>query len=181
MKKTGGLLPGWILLTLSWGCASGVAPITLYGGPPRPPAEISVIRIVKTHPRYGHPTLNVRKITRLEDPWGVVFEVTPGSGWQIPGHFAGPPDTQRGPRQGDPRDYPSEFRLLPGLYQVDFRYVPATDRWGWTHGQEETSTVRLTCTAGMVHLLEGILREDGQGFVLDMRQEGAGAGGVSPR
>lgn len=180
MKRIGRLPTCWILLSLSWGCASGVGPITLYEGAPRPPGEISVIRIVKTHPRWGHPTLNVRKITRMDDPTGVVFEVTPRSGWQIPGHFAGPPDTQQGPRQGDPQDFPSEFRVLPGIYQVDFLYVPVADRWGWIHGQEEMSTVRLSCTPGVAYLLEGILREDGQGFLLDMREEPAAPGGRRP-
>jgi len=177
MGRVRHLLYSCALLGLSVGCGgSAVAPLLLYEGAPRPTGQISIIRIVKTNPKRGHPTLNVRKITRLDAPSMVVFQASQAEGWQIPAHFAGPPDNRRQGHQGNPRDLPSEFRVEPGTYQIDFLYVPAVDRWGWTHVNRDITTARLVCQPGMAYVLEGKLLEDGNGWFLSTLEEKSGVG-----
>lgn len=182
MKKASQTLLACVIGGLLAGCRTGGEPLILYEGAVRPLGEVSIIRIVRTHPRWGHPTLNVRRVTRLDPPAHVAFEASEAAGWQIPSHFAGPPDNSRQSRQGNPRDYPDEFRVLPGTYQIDFLHVPAVDRWGWTHVPPGMSTHRLTCVGGVTYFLEGELLEDGDAWLLHTSEEktrdaGVGASG----
>jgi len=124
--------------------------------------------------------VDVRKITRLDFPSGIVFQASESAGWQIPSHFMGPPDDGRQTRSGDPGELPTEFHLAPGTYQIDFLYVPAVDHWGWTHVTRVLSTVRLTCGPGFAYLLEGRYLEEGGGWTLITLEEAKGAGGAIP-
>ncbi len=172
MMRARPLIVVCMVLSFPAGCRSpGRDPLILYGESVRPAPEISVIRIARTSPRRGHPTLDVRKITRLDLPSRIVFQVSESAGWQIPSHFAGPPDQGRQSSTHDPRDLPEEFHLAPGTYQIDFLYVPVIDRWGWTHKSEKLSTVRLTCEAGFSYLLEGTYVEGGSGWILKTSAE----------
>jgi len=176
MMRAHRLIVVCLVLSFPAACRSpGGDPLILYGGAVRPPAEISVIRIARTSPLRGHPTLDVRKITRLDLPSRIIFQVNENTGWQIPSHFAGPPDPGRRSSTRDPRDLPEEFHLVPGTYQIDFLYVPVIDRWGWTHTSEKLSTVRLSCEPGFSYLLEGTYLEGGGGWILKTSPEPYGA------
>jgi hypothetical protein len=69
-----------LLLLFSSACRTvvGAPPLILYGGPPRPPEEIAVVQIVRTHPRWGHPTVDVRKISRIDEGLSLMFQATQG-------------------------------------------------------------------------------------------------------
>lgn len=166
-----------LILALCSNCGggAGVGPVILHSGAPRPSDEISVIQVVKTHPKRGHPTINIRKITQTGDSARVLFQAQQGSGWRVPDHFGG--SLQEGPktpRLGNVRDLPDHFEVLPGSYRIDFFYVPAVDRLGWTHKPTTENTIWLECRAGYVYLLKGGLREDGNGWVLTSTERSSG-------
>ena len=143
-------------------------------GTPNSREDISVIQVVKTHPRRGHATINIRKITLIGDSARVLFQAQQGSGWRIPDHFGGMPEGHQQAGQGNVRDLPYHFEVLPGNYQIDYLYVPAADKWGWTHRPSAESTISLDCEAGRVYLLEGKLREDGNGWLLNSTERSGG-------
>lgn len=182
MKATGYTAVIVTLLAMVSACAgsSGPGPIHLYPGPAKNADDVSIIRVVKSHPSRGHPTIDIRKITELSDSMVVVFQALAGNrGFAVPAHFGGLPDPgQKG--GGNPKDLPSEFHLPPGSYRIEYLYVPAVDRFGWTHRNRLTHTTDVICVAGNTYILEGKLHPDGGAWSLwtgveeTRRDEGGG-------
>ncbi|MFC1574728.1 hypothetical protein ACFL3Z_01470 [Gemmatimonadota bacterium] len=168
MREVPPLLLAFLTLALNSGCRSVDVggPVILYDGAPKPREEIAVIEVVKTRPTWGHPTINIREITRMEAGLVVVFRAEQGDAWSPLDHFGGLPDTQRQAQQGDVRSVPDHFEVLPGSYRIVFLYVPVTDKWGWTHRPSGESTTWLDCRAGYRYLLKGDLNETNDGWVL---------------
>lgn len=158
-----------LLVALNSSClgVTEVVPVPLYGGAPKPASEISGIKIVKTHPTRGHPTLIILKITRLGDSTAVVFQAPRSSSWAPPDHFGGPPPTAPHASLGTSGDPLAHVEVLPGSYQIVFLYAPVPDKWGWTHQSTVERTTVLDCRAGYTYLLEGKLLEGDNGWLLD--------------
>jgi hypothetical protein len=152
-------------------------PILLYPAPLRSPDEISVIEVVRTRPDGGHATINVQEITRVADSTEVVYQARGGVPWSPPEHFGGPPVTQPSKPSKDPREIPFHFELLPGRYRVEFLYVPALDKNGWTHRPSGESTAWVDCRPGFTYRLEGKLRGDSDGWVLAIDEVPTAGGG----
>lgn len=176
MRAARGICLPLLTSALCWSCSggAGVGSVILHSGTPKTREEISVIQVVKTHPRWGHATINIRRITRVGDSARVLFQAKQGSGWRIPDHFGGMPEGSQQASQGNVKDLPDHFEVLPGSYRIDYLYVPAADKWGWTHKSADESTIWLDCRAGRVYLLEGKLREDGDGWILDSIERSVG-------
>jgi hypothetical protein len=151
-------------------------PVALYGGAPRTSSEVSVIEVVRSRSGGDHPTILVRRITRLGTEPQVLFEAESASDWAIPGHFGGPPEIRRGGGPGEARNLPDRFQVLPGAYQLDFLYAPSLDRWGWKHVSTEESRTRLECRPGYVYRLEGGFRGEARGWTLSTQEVRAGGG-----
>lgn len=158
-----GLLP---MVIASCATDQTVAPLILYPGPTKPTEEIAVLQVARSSEAKGAPTLNIRRITRLEPDPGVLYRVEAGVAWTPPGHFGGLQGTQSQRPTGDPSSLPDRFELSPGTYQVEFLYVPLLGRWGETHRPQDGSAVRLECEAGRIYLLKGSLDPAGQRFFL---------------
>ena len=155
-----------ILLLISWGCASVDTgpPILLYEGPPRPMGEISVIEVEGAG--EGHASIYVVEITRVGATSEVIFQSRDQTAWEIPSHFGGPPGSRPGGGGASSGSAPGSFVVLPGSYQIDFRYAPAVDRWGWKHINSEENTTWVDCRPGFTYILEGKLREGNAGWIL---------------
>lgn len=165
------------LLALAFciGCVGGrdVAPVILYGTTPRSPEEIAVIRIVGKR----HPTIHIRKMSRVGANLETVYEIRSDRAWAPLEHFGGLQATQREAPREDVQAIPDEFQVLPGMYRVDFSYVPVVDRWGWTHRPAEDASTWLDCQAGRVYLLEGRMEESESRWSLVKLVLVAGEGG----
>lgn len=170
------------ILALASGCGgpAGPGPILLYGGPPLPSSEIAVIRVVKTHPKRGHPTLNIRKVTRMGDSAVVVFQAQEGRGWAVPSHFGGLPDPGQRSSRVNSKGLPDQFEVPPGSYQIEFLYVQAVDHLGWTHKRTTTDLTWLICRPGSTYSLEGGLMEDGEGWLLTVTENPTGGAETPP-
>lgn len=163
------------------GCGSAPPPVLLYDGPPRPPGEIAILEVVRSRGGHGPPTVDVRRITRLSSPQQVVFQGTVGGGWSIPGHFAGPQDSQGSAGRAREGDIPDRFELPPGDYRIDILFTPALDRLGWRHTNSEMRSTTLVCGAGRRYLLEGRYVEGGAGWVLSALEAESGGSAPDPR
>ncbi len=172
-KKTLGSFPLFLGLALMAGCRTvqPPQPVILYPGEPRPSSEVCVIDVVKTQPKNGHATIEIREITRMGTNPEIFYSIRPGTNWAPPSHFLGPTPTQHsGPRK-DPYSIPVHFEVVPGSYQVDFLYVPVPDRFGWTHRPAGEHTTRLDCRSGHTYHLKGQIRDDRTGWVLSVTEE----------
>ena len=169
MRRTLRPFPALLAMACCLGCggAGEVTPVVLYPGPPRPPGQISGIRVVKTHSDRGDPTIIIRRITRVGDSTEVVFNAQEGGSWTPPNHFGGPPPTVQYASAGSPGEALIRAELLPGTYQIDYLYAPAVDRWGWTHQSRVGRTTRLDCREGYTYLLRGRLIESEEVWILD--------------
>ena len=165
MRKALFLRSAVLITTLCSGCVAGrsVAPIILYAGPPMPPDDISVIRVVGKN----HPSLQIRTLSRVGTSLEPVYQARTGqSAWAPPDHFGGLQATQQQTPEEDLSAIPDEFHVLPGTYRVEFSYVPVVDRWGWTHKPSGESVTWLECEAGHIYFLEGRMNEGGEGLSL---------------
>jgi hypothetical protein len=173
MRGAGSLCEMLGMLAVLSGCSAPSArpPIVLHPEAIADPAQAALIRVVKTHPTRGHPTINIRKITRVADSSQVLFQAQAGRGWAVPSHFGGLPDPGQPSYQGDPSELPALFEVLPGRYLLEFLYVPAVDRWGWTHQRTAPEMTWLECEPGQVYFLEGRLEPDGAAWSLRVSSE----------
>jgi len=167
-----------LLLGFTWSCMSdgAVAPVILYPGPEKPQEEIAVLQVARTGEARGAPSLNIRRITRLEPDPEVLYRVEAGTVWTPPEHFGGLQATQSQRPTEDPNSLPDHFELPPGTYRVEFLYVPLLGRWGETHRAREGSTLRLDCEAGRVYRLKGSLDPAGHRFFITTAVMVAGSG-----
>jgi hypothetical protein len=178
MRRNLSLFPSVLVLAYCIGCAGAreATPVILYGGQPRPADQISEIRVIKTHPDRGNPTIIILRITRVGDSTEVLFNAQEGSNWAPPNHFGGPPPTVQYASTTSPGDALVRAEVLPGSYQIDYLYAPAVDRWGWTHQSRIERTTRLDCMPGYTYLLRGRLIESEEVWILDTTEVPHGSG-----